>query len=96
MIGVSFEDDPDAGYTTLGGLIFSQLTQIPEDGNTPEVVTDTLRIQVEQILNHRVEWALVSKLPSAEPESEEDGDKSKMEKSARAERGEKGEKKGKS
>lgn len=96
VIGVSFEDDPDAGYTTLGGLIFSQLTQIPEDGNTPEVVTDTLRIQVEQILNHRVEWALVSKLPSAEPESEEDGDKSKMEKSARAERGEKGEKKGKS
>ena len=86
VIGLSFEDDPDAGYTTLGGLIFSQLTQIPEDGNTPEVVTNTLRIQVEQILNHRVEWALVSKLPPAEPEDEEDGDKpEKTEKKEKAE-----------
>ena len=86
VIGLSFEDDPDAGYTTLGGLIFSQLTQIPEDGNTPEVVTNTLRIQVEQILNHRVEWALVSKLPPAAPEDEEDGDKpEKTEKKEKAE-----------
>ncbi len=86
VIGLSFEDDPDAGYTTLGGLIFSQLTQIPEDGNTPEVVTNTLRIQVEQILNHRVEWALVSKLPPAEPEDEEAGDKpEKTEKKEKAE-----------
>ena len=86
VLGLSFEDDPDAGYTTLGGLIFSQLTQIPEDGNTPEVVTSTLRIQVEQILNHRVEWALVSKLPPAEPEDEEAGDKpEKTEKKEKAE-----------
>lgn len=86
VLGLSFEDDPDAGYTTLGGLIFSQLTQIPEDGNTPEVVTSTLRIQVEQILNHRVEWALVSKLPPAEPEDEESGDKpEKTEKKEKAE-----------
>ena len=50
------------------------------------MVTNTLRIQVEQILNHRVEWALVSKLPPAEPEDEEDGDKpEKTEKKEKAE-----------
>ena len=65
----------------MGGLIFSQLTQIPEDGNTPEILTDSLRIQVEKIQNHRVEWALVSKLPPAEKD-ESDGKSGRPEKTS--------------
>ena len=80
-LGVPYEEDPDASYTTLGGLIFSQLTQIPEDGNTPEILTDSLRIQVEKIQNHRVEWALVSKLPPAEKD-ESDGKSGRPEKTS--------------
>ena len=53
-------------YDTLGGLIFSQFTTIPQDGSTPEVDVHGLHIQVEKIEDHRVEYALVTVLPSQE------------------------------
>ena len=46
-------------YDTLGGLIFSQFTTIPEDGSTPELECHGLHIQVELIEDHRFERALV-------------------------------------
>jgi len=55
-------------YDTLGGLIFSQFTTIPDDGSTPELECCGLHIQVELIEDHRIEKALVSKLASAEEE----------------------------
>lgn len=51
---------------TLGGLVFSCLSVIPEDGSTPEVDTCGLHIKVELLTDRRVEWALVSKLPPEE------------------------------
>ena len=61
-------------YDTLGGLVFGQFTTIPQDGSTPEVDANGLHIQVEKIEDHRVEFALVSKLPekSEDEESKED------------------------
>ena len=56
-------------YDTLGGLIFSQLTTIPQDGSQPEVDAAGLHIKVEELREHRVEVALVSKL---QPEADED------------------------
>lgn len=56
-------------YDTLGGLVFSQLSVIPEDGSRPVVEALGLRIQVEELCDRRVEWALVEKL-SPEPEKE--------------------------
>lgn len=53
-------------YDTLGGLIFSQFTTIPQDGATPEVDVDGLHIQVEKIEDHRVEAALVTLIPTQE------------------------------
>ena len=52
-------------YDTLGGLIFSQFTTIPDDGSTPELECCGLHIQVECIEEHRVEWAIVRKLKVA-------------------------------
>ncbi len=60
-------------YDTLGGLIFSQFTTIPQDGTNPEVTVHGLHIQVEKIEDHRVEYALVTKLP-AEDEKAEDAE----------------------
>ena len=57
-------------FDTLGGLIFSQLTEIPADGERPVVECFGLRISVEEIADRRVEWAIVEKLsgkPQAEP-----------------------------
>ena len=56
-------------YDTLGGLIFSQFTTIPEDGAQPELDCHGLHIVVEKIEDHRVEKVLVSKIPE---ESEDD------------------------
>ena len=49
-------------YDTLGGLIFSQCTTIPEDGSNPELECCGLHIRVELIEEHRIERVLVTKL----------------------------------
>ncbi len=54
----------DLEYDTLGGLVFSRLTEIPSDGEHPVVECFGLRISVEQIADRRVEWAVVEKLDS--------------------------------
>lgn len=48
-------------YKTLGGLVFSEIPSIPEDGSKIEVTTKGLEIKVEELTDLRVEWALVSK-----------------------------------
>lgn len=62
-------------YDTLGGLIFSQFTLIPEDGSHPEVDCYGLHIVVEKIEDHRVETALVSKLLEESEAAEEETDR---------------------
>lgn len=54
---------------TLGGLVFAQLSVIPEDGAQLEVDACGLRIRVRSFAERRVEWALVSRL---EPVPEEE------------------------
>lgn len=61
------EEDDDE-YETLGGLVFSRLSVIPQDGSHPEVEALGMHIKVQEIRNHRVEWTLVSRLPQPEPE----------------------------
>lgn len=63
------EEDDDE-YETLGGLVFSRLSVIPQDGSNPEVEALGMHIKVQEIRNHRVEWTLVSRLPQPEPEEE--------------------------
>ena len=72
-LGVELPLEED--YDTLGGLIFSQFTIIPEDGSQPEVDCHGLHIVVEKIEEHRVEKALVSKLPEDGEDAEEGTDR---------------------
>ena len=58
-------------FDTLGGLVFSQLTAIPEDGSHPEVDCYGLHIRVDELTDRRVEWATVTKTGEKE-EKEED------------------------
>lgn len=64
-------------YDTLGGLAFAQLDVLPEDGSQVTVDVCGLHIQVESIVDRRVEWALVSKLER--PPDEEDTPEEKQE-----------------
>lgn len=61
-LGVAFPEEEES--ETLGGLVFAQLSVIPEDGSRPEVAAHGLRIQVEELADRRVEWALVTKIPA--------------------------------
>lgn len=63
---LAFPEDEES--ETLGGLVFAQLSVIPEDGSHPEVDVYGLHIRVEELSDRRVEWALVSKLPPAPAE----------------------------
>ena len=58
-------------YDTLGGLVFSRLTEIPADGEKPAVECFGLRISVTEIADRRVEWAIVEKLPEEAPEEDD-------------------------
>ena len=55
-------EDDDRDYDTVGGLVFSQLSVIPEDGSRPVVEALGLRIRVEELCDRRVEWALVERI----------------------------------
>ncbi len=70
-LNMEFPEDEESD--TLGGLVFAQLSAIPEDGSQVAVDTCGLHIQVQNFTDHRVEWALVSKLPpvSGQPEDVE-------------------------
>ena len=70
-VGVELPEEEDRDYDTLGGLVFSQLSVIPEDGSRPVVEALGLRIRVEELCERRVEWALVERL---EPETGHDGE----------------------
>ena len=60
----------DEAWGTLGGLVFAQLSVIPEDGSRFEVDAEGLHIRVVDFFDHRVEWALVSKTEPAEEKEE--------------------------
>jgi len=72
-MGFELPEDEERDYDTLGGLVFSQLSVIPEDGSRPAVDALGLRIQVEELCERRVEWALVEKLPPVPEQKEEKG-----------------------
>ena len=67
-LGVDIPDDVEAN--TLGGLVISCLTEIPEDGATFEVDCCGLDIKVDRFAERRVESAIVTKLE--QPVSVED------------------------
>lgn len=58
----------DEEYDTLGGLIYSRMNTIPDDGARPSVDAYGLHIQVERIEDRRVESALVSVLAGIQSE----------------------------
>lgn len=59
-IGIELPIDEE--YSTLGGLVFSCLSAIPDDGTTPVIESHGLRVCVEKIEDKRVVTAKVEKI----------------------------------
>lgn len=68
-LDIRFDEDEESD--TLGGLVYAQLSVIPEDGTQLEVDACGLHIKVTEINDRRVDWALVSRIIS-DPEKEDD------------------------
>ena len=67
-LGMEFPEDEESD--TLGGLVFAQLSVIPEDGAQLEVDACGLHVKVTSFIDRRVDQALVSKLePAPAPET---------------------------
>ncbi len=60
----------DEEFETLGGLVFSRLSTIPDDGSHPEMFVNGLYVYVEELSNRRIEWARVSLIMGPAPEKE--------------------------
>ncbi|MDD4080703.1 MAG: hemolysin family protein [Eubacteriales bacterium] len=52
----------DEEYDTIGGLILSQLSSIPEEGSQPEVKLDGLSFKVESMHDRRIAWVEVNRI----------------------------------
>ena len=53
-------EQPEVDLDTLGALVFSLFPSIPDDGETPTVEIYGMKIEVEKIVKHRIQTALVS------------------------------------
>ena len=63
----------DRDYDTVGGMVFSCLHEIPEDGQTFTVEVNNLRITVTHVEDKRITQAVIEKIvPEAEEKAEED------------------------
>ncbi|MBO8436222.1 MAG: HlyC/CorC family transporter [Spirochaetes bacterium] len=68
--GIELEENED--YDTIGGMVLSTLSQIPEDGTTLDVTINGLDIHVTKIEDRRIEEAIIRKAKPAEEESKEE------------------------
>jgi len=71
---LEMEAPEDLDVETLGGLVYTMLSEIPADGDTPVVDACGLHIEVMEMADRRVEWALVSKLPEPHDDDYDDDD----------------------
>ncbi len=67
-LGITIPENED--YDTLGGLMFSMLSFIPQDGSTPEVTAGGLNIKAEKIEDRRLITALISVVEQEEDKAE--------------------------
>jgi len=59
-------------FDTFGGMVFGELSAIPEDGTNIEVETELLHIKTLLIEDHQIEWAIVRKKELPKPQEDEE------------------------
>ncbi len=61
-------------YETFGGYVFGNLGTIPDDGSKPSLDTEEMQIRVEQVQDHKLIRAHVTKIAKNEPAEDADGE----------------------
>jgi putative hemolysin len=62
----------DEDYDTVGGMVLSKLTAIPDDEEHPEVFVNGLYIYVEETKERRIRWTKVSLVMTVEEYAEDE------------------------
>jgi len=57
--GLSLPEDEE--YETIGGLIITSLSTIPQDGSTPSITAFGAEFRVEEVKERRIEWVVVER-----------------------------------
>ena len=81
--GIEIEENED--YDTIGGMVLSTLSQIPEDGTELDVTVNGLRIHVTKIEDRRIEEAIVEKADENDDSEKPEEAKEEHEKASEAE-----------
>ena len=68
------EEIDELEYDTVGGMVFSCLSEIPQDGPEFDVQTLGMNVHVSKVEVRRIVECLVSKLPKPEDEANDDKD----------------------
>ena len=67
-------------YDTFGGLIFGMYGSIPEDGAQFEIDVENMHVKVTEILEHRLESAVVCLTETCSDEADDKDSKEDTEK----------------
>ena len=59
-------------YDTIGGLVMSTLSTIPEDGKEFDLSVDGVKIHVLKIEDKRIQRVIIEKDDSTQPSEEQD------------------------
>lgn len=65
-------DEEKEDCETFSGYVCSVMNAVPDDGDTPEVDSDGLHIEVKKVNSHRIVEMVVTKLPAPDDEGEDD------------------------
>ncbi len=71
VTGFSFDEDEEPEFSTVGGLVFTALGIVPEDGSTPETEIPGFCLRVLSVTDHRIGKVEIEKLPEPLEEDEE-------------------------
>ena len=69
-LDMDLPDEEKEDCETFSGYVCSVMSSVPDDGDTPEIDSDGLHIEVKKVSSHRIVEMIVTKLPEPEPVEE--------------------------
>ena len=76
-LDMDLPDEEKDDCETFSGYVYSVMSSVPDDGDTPEIDSDGLHIEVRKVSSHRIVEMIVTKQPAKEEQTAVDEDKNK-------------------
>lgn len=76
-LDMDLPDEEKEDCETFSGYVCSVMSSVPDDGDTPEIDSDGLHIEVKKVSSHRIVEMIVTKQSAKEEQTAVDEDKNK-------------------